>query len=171
MRPQCWLSQFWTISTVQSSFYPEDKSFLTFTFITKAKSKIKHKRLREAELQNINQCDFSFWICHSVAYLATWKSAEIIAGVKRSKGESRLLCLVPTIKKMAVPQAHMRAFASTSRNNFIEIKEEKLTQLTSPFTCAPKQEDNLNKQDKEWETGRLQTSLNTMGNAGSKWTS
>lgn len=131
--------------------------FLIFVFITNANSKIKHKWLREAELQNTNQWDFSFWICHGMVYLETWKSPEIIAGVKRSKGESRLLCLVPSIKKMTVPQAHVRAFASTSRNNFIEIKEETLTQLTGPFTCAPKQEDNLNKQDKEWETGRLQT--------------
>lgn len=76
---------------------------------------------------------------------------EIIAGVKRSKRESRFLCPVQTAKETTVPQAHMRALASTIRNSFIEIKEEKPPQLTSHFKCAPKhtQEDNLNKQDKQ----------------------
>lgn len=45
----------------------------------------------------------------------------------------------------------MRALASSIRNNFNEIKEEKLAQLTNHFNCAPKhkQEDNRNKQDKQ----------------------
>lgn len=56
-----------------------------------------------------------------------------------------------TTKETTVPQVHMRALASVIRNSFIEIKEEKLAQLTSHFKCAPKrtQEDNLNKQDKQ----------------------
>lgn len=66
----------------------------------------------------------------------------------------------------------MREFVSISRNSFFETEEEKLAPLTSPFKRTPKhmQEENLNKQDKEWETGRLQTSLTTMGNSGSKLT-
>lgn len=61
------------------------------------------------------------------------------------------LCPKQTTKETTIPQAHMRALASIIRNSFNEIKEEKLAQLTSHFNCAPKhkQEDNLNKQDKQ----------------------
>lgn len=86
-----------------------------------------------------------------MVYSETEKSPEIIAGVKRSKCESRLLCPIQTPKETTVAQAHMRALDSIIRNSFIEIKEEKLAQLTSRFKCAPKhmQEDNLHKQDKQ----------------------
>lgn len=106
---------------------------------------------RETELQNTNQWDFSSWIYHKMVYSETEKSPEIIAGVKRSKRESKLLCPIQTPKEATVPQAHMRALDSIIRNSFIEIKEEKLAQLTSHFKRAPKhmQEDNLHKQDKQ----------------------